>query len=89
MKNIFFIILICIYCTSDAQIKRFIYEYTTVPDATDTANKEINMMYLDITRKGSEFFDGHKYISDSTLVSMAKKISLLCLREMLNLLITE
>ncbi len=56
MKNIFFIILICIYCTSDAQIKRFIYEYTTVPDATDTANKEINMMYLDITQKGSEFF---------------------------------
>ncbi|MDV3956321.1 GLPGLI family protein [Elizabethkingia anophelis] len=73
MKNIFFIILICIYCTSDAQVKRFIYENTTVPDATDTANKEINMMYLDITRKGSEFFDGHKYISDSTLVSMAKK----------------
>ena len=74
MKNIFFIIIpICIYCTSNAQVKRFIYEYITVPDSTDVANKEINIMYLDMTQKGSGFFDGQKYISDSTLVSMAKK----------------
>ena len=56
MKNIPLIILICIYCTSDAQVKRFIYEYTTIPDSTNSINKEINIMYLDITQKGSVFF---------------------------------
>ena len=76
MKNISFIILICIYFTSNGQIKRFIYEYTTVPDSTNSINKETNIMYLDISQKGSVFFDGQKYISDSTLTSMAKKISL-------------
>jgi len=73
MKNIFFIILICIYFISNGQIRRFIYEYTTVPDSTNSINKETNIMYLDISQKGSGFFDGQKYISDSTLTSMAKK----------------
>ncbi|WP_078770740.1 GLPGLI family protein [Elizabethkingia occulta] len=73
MKNIFFIILNCIYFISNGQIRRFIYEYTTVPDSTNSINKKTNIMYLDISQKGSGFFDGQKYISDSTLTSMAKK----------------
>ncbi|WP_454060658.1 GLPGLI family protein [Elizabethkingia ursingii] len=73
MKNISFIILICIYFTSNGQIRRFIYEYTIVSDSTNSINKETNIMYLDISQKGSGFFDGQKYISDSTLTNMAKK----------------
>ncbi|WP_407484162.1 GLPGLI family protein [Elizabethkingia meningoseptica] len=66
------ILLIFISFLSKAQTRRFVYEYIEVPDSTDIINRKTHIMFLDINDKGSDFFDGEKYQSDSTMISMAK-----------------
>ncbi len=48
-----------------AQNQRYIYEYKLVKDSTNKANQRTEMMYLDTTKEGSEYYSYTAYHSDS------------------------
>ncbi|UZT97216.1 GLPGLI family protein [Chryseobacterium fluminis] len=56
-----------------AQNKRFIYQYTYVPDSTNITSALTELMYLDITDQKSLFYSQNKYAEDSTSIAEAKK----------------
>lgn len=48
-----------------AQNQRYIYEYKLVKDSTDKASQRSEMMYLDTSKEGSEYYSYTAYHSDS------------------------
>ncbi len=58
-----------------AQNQRYIYEYKLVKDSTNKANQRIEMMYLDTSKEGSEYYSYTAYRSDS-LVRAALEMEL-------------
>lgn len=57
-----------------AQNKRFIYQYTFIPDSTNKANIMKEFMFLEVYGNGtSSFFSQRKYQSDSTIIAPANK----------------
>ncbi|PWW27115.1 MULTISPECIES: GLPGLI family protein [unclassified Chryseobacterium] len=72
MKNI--IILFLFYSQLIvSQNKRFIYEYSFIPDSTNMANVVKEFMFLDISNSRSLFYSQHKYNEDSISVAEAEK----------------
>ncbi|MGX5685189.1 GLPGLI family protein [Chryseobacterium cucumeris] len=74
-KQILFILIMFYVCSSiKAQYIRFMYEYRSVPDTLqkDSIIKEV--MFLDVLpNKKSIFYNGKRFISDSTMKADAKK----------------
>lgn len=56
-----------------AQNKRFIYQYSFIPDSTNKANIMKEFMFLDIAGGESLFYSNRKFIEDSTSIAEAKK----------------
>ncbi|UHO37184.1 hypothetical protein H5J24_15660 [Chryseobacterium capnotolerans] len=72
MKNIILIFILFIQVVP-AQNKRFVYQYTFIPDSTNKANVVKELMILDVTNDRSMFFSQRKYISDSTIIAPSNK----------------
>lgn len=52
---------------------RFIYDYKFVADSTNKADVKSEMMYLDISEKGSKFYSREVYVSDSIMTATYEK----------------
>ncbi|HAY3556703.1 MULTISPECIES: GLPGLI family protein [Elizabethkingia] len=73
MKNFTITLILCFFSSFYiGQVKRFMYEYDFAPDFHNIKNREIHIMFLDITKEGSFFFDGRKYVSDSTISALVR-----------------
>jgi GLPGLI family protein len=72
MKKLLFLIILFSQLLS-AQNKRFIYEYTYIPDSTNITSAFKELMFLDITDKKSLFYSQNKYVEDSTSIAESKK----------------
>lgn len=72
MKNII-LFLLFFSQTIFAQNKRFIYQYTCIPDSANRANSVKELMFLDVTDKESIFYSYKKYSEDSISVAEADK----------------
>lgn len=73
MKYFFFIFFLFTQFVS-AQNKRFIYQYTFIPDSTNKANVVKEFMFLEVSGNDtSSFFSQRKYQSDSTIMAPANK----------------
>jgi len=73
MKYFIFIFFLFTQLIS-AQNKRFIYQYTFIPDSTNKADVVKEVMFLDVSGNGaSSFFSQRKYQSDSTIIAPANK----------------
>ncbi|WP_294243232.1 GLPGLI family protein [uncultured Chryseobacterium sp.] len=55
---------------AQAQINRFFYDYQYIPDSGNREDVKKEMMYLDISSKGSRYYSRDAFIADS--VQMAK-----------------
>lgn len=55
-----------------AQSQRFAYEYVFVKDSTKMNDKESELMYLDVSKKGSKFFSQKREIADSLHLEIVK-----------------
>ncbi|WP_278380498.1 GLPGLI family protein [Chryseobacterium arthrosphaerae] len=71
MKNILVFLLLSQIIF--AQNKRFMYQYTFIPDSTNSAHILKELMYLDITENRSLFFSRNKLVEDSIAVAEAWK----------------
>ncbi len=72
MKKI--ILLFCLmYQMISAQNKRFIYEYSFIPDSTNRANIVKDLMFLDISNGRSLFYSRYKFTEDSTSIAESEK----------------
>jgi len=71
MKKIF-LLFIFISALFSAQ-NRFIYDYKFVADSTNKADVKSEMMYLDISEKGSKFYSREVYVSDSIMTATYEK----------------
>ncbi|AYZ11092.1 GLPGLI family protein [Chryseobacterium arthrosphaerae] len=71
MKNILVFLLLSQIIF--AQNKRFMYQYTFIPDSTNSAHILKELMYLDITENRSLFFSRNKLVEDSIAVAEARK----------------
>lgn len=68
------LIITCLfYSLFIAQNKKFIYEYSFVPDSTRANIMESELMILDIGKTKSQFYGLLKYKSDSTLLADSKR----------------
>lgn len=67
-KSVFLFLLLGIL--SSAQINRFFYEYQYIPDSNNRDDVKKEMMYLDISKKGSRYYSRDAFIADS--IQMAK-----------------
>lgn len=56
-----------------AQNKRFIYQYTYIPDSTHKSNVVKDLMYLDRMGDKSIFYSRYKFTEDSTSIAESKK----------------
>ncbi|MDQ1858908.1 GLPGLI family protein [Chryseobacterium sp. WLY505] len=56
-----------------SQNKRFIYEYSFIPDSTNRTHVVKEFMFLDISDSRSLFYSQHKYNEDSISVAEAEK----------------
>ncbi|WP_317227573.1 GLPGLI family protein [Chryseobacterium arthrosphaerae] len=72
MKYFFFLLFLLAEGLT-AQNKRFIYQYTFIPDSTNKAGVMKEFMFLDVSDGGSSFFSQRKYQSDSTMIAPANK----------------
>ena len=52
---------------------RFIYDYKFVTDSTNKADVKSELMYLDISEKGSKFYSREVYVSDSIITAAFEK----------------
>lgn len=52
---------------------RFIYEYKFVSDSTNKENVTKEMMYLDITKNGSQYYSREVFVRDSTMMAELEK----------------
>ncbi|REC50137.1 GLPGLI family protein [Chryseobacterium pennipullorum] len=50
----------------NAQINRFFYEYTFIPDSHNKEEVKKEMMLLDIDKNGSSYYSHDKFVADST-----------------------
>lgn len=71
MKKLFFL-LTFVSCLLSAQ-NRFIYEYKFVSDSTNKENVNRELMYLDITSKGSTYYSRSTFVRDSTMQAEIEK----------------
>lgn len=71
MKKIFSLLVFMAVLFS-AQ-NRFIYEYKFVPDSTNKENVAKELMYLDITDKGSSYYSRSTFVRDSTMQAEVEK----------------
>lgn len=85
MKNIILIFILFIQVVP-AQNKRFVYQYTFIPDSTNKTNVVKELMILDVTNDRSMFFSQRKYISDSTIIAPSNKGKLIMPPADLNIL---
>lgn len=71
MKKIFllFIFISALFSSQN----RFIYDYKFVADSTNKADVKSEMMYLDISEKGSKFYSREVYVSDSIMTATYEK----------------
>jgi GLPGLI family protein len=60
----------------NAQNKRFIYEYKLISDSTKKDETKTELMFLDISKKGSKFYSRDRYISDSLIQVQSKNQNL-------------
>lgn len=68
------ILFFCLmYQMLSAQNKRFIYEYTFIPDSTNRANVVKDFMFLDIFNGKSLFYSRYKFTEDSISIAESKK----------------
>ncbi|MCY0968484.1 GLPGLI family protein [Chryseobacterium wangxinyae] len=73
MKNLLFIIFTFSSILFYAQNQRFSYEYKFVTDSTAKDKSQTELMYLDISKKGSKFYSRDKAVADSIMDEMNKK----------------
>lgn len=73
--RLLFIFCLALNLNLFAQNQRYIYEYKLVKDSTNKANQRIEMMYLDTSKEGSEYYSYTAYRSDS-LVRAALEMEL-------------
>ena len=71
MKKLLFTFLL-ISAFFSAQ-NRFIYDYKFVTDSTNKADVKSELMYLDISEKGSKFYSREVYVSDSIMTAAFEK----------------
>lgn len=71
MKKLLFTFLL-ISAFFSAQ-NRFIYDYKFVTDSTNKADVKSELMYLDISEKGSKFYSREVYVSDSIMTATYEK----------------
>ena len=64
MKKLNYLLILCIGLFQ-AQNQRFQYEYRQVPDSTQVADIQTEIMDLEVTSKGSTFFSREKFQQDS------------------------
>lgn len=64
MRISLFLFLLISFSVS-AQSQRFAYEYKFITDSTNLENPESELMYLDVTKEGSQFYSRAVFISDS------------------------
>lgn len=71
MKKIFslFIFISALFSAQN----RFIYDYKFVTDSTNRDDVKSELMYLDISEKGSKFYSREVYVSDSIITATYKK----------------
>lgn len=68
-------LLMLFYIMLNAQNQRFIYEYKLVTDSTNKGAVKTEIMNLDITKKGSEFYSYTVYHSDSLMkINLEKQL---------------
>jgi len=73
-NNILLFLLLSIF--SNAQNKRFTYEYRFIPDSTNISDVKTEMMNLDVSKSGSKFYSYTVYHSDSTMkVDLDKQLA--------------
>ncbi|KUJ53268.1 GLPGLI family protein [Chryseobacterium sp. JAH] len=61
---------------SNAQNKRFSYEYQFIPDSTNVSDVKSELMNLDVTDSGSKFYSATVYQSDSIMkVDLDKQLA--------------
>ncbi len=73
MKTLLLAIIIFSNSLVYSQNQRFSYEYKFVSDSTARDQSETELMYLDISKKGSKFYSRDKAVADSLLKEMDKK----------------
>lgn len=72
--TVFSVLLIGIF--TNAQNKRFTYEYRFIPDSTNVSDVKTEMMNLDIADSGSKFYSYIAYHSDSIMrVDLEKQLA--------------
>lgn len=74
MKSIF-IVLFCITSTAFYSQQRFIYLYNHNESKVDSTNFTTNVMYLDIYKEGSAFYDYEEFQLDSLNIHLDHSIS--------------
>ncbi|MCX8532202.1 GLPGLI family protein [Chryseobacterium luquanense] len=67
--------LLLIATLANAQNKRFIYEYQFIPDSTNVSEVKSEMMNLDVSDEGSQFYSYDKYSSDSLRRAEIRKMA--------------
>jgi GLPGLI family protein len=67
MKLIITISFLLVAILTNAQNKRFSYEYKFIPDSTNISDVKTEMMNLDVTESGSKFYSYTVYHSDSIM----------------------
>ncbi|MCX8523310.1 GLPGLI family protein [Chryseobacterium formosus] len=67
--------LLLIAILANAQNKRFIYEYRFIPDSTNVSEVKSEMMNLDVSDEGSQFYSYDKYSSDSLRRAEIRKMA--------------
>lgn len=67
--------LLLIATLANAQNKRFIYEYRFIPDSTNVSDVKSEMMNLDVSDEGSQFYSYDKYSSDSLRRAEIRKMA--------------
>lgn len=73
MGKLIIILTVFIGWTINAQNQRFVYEYKFISDSTAKNEVKTEIMYLDISKKGSKFYSEEKHISDSMREDRIKK----------------
>ncbi|CAD7815634.1 hypothetical protein CHRY9390_03007 [Chryseobacterium aquaeductus] len=73
MKRIIFGVLSFLSVITYAQNQRFSYEYKFVKDSTAKDKSVSELMYLDVSRKGSKFYSRDRAVADSIFLDMYTK----------------
>lgn len=67
MQKLFFIITAFISSMIFSQNQRFSYDYTFISDSLNRENPQTELMFLDISKKGSKFYSKNKAVADSII----------------------